>query len=81
MVRHDGVDDVAVLLILLGEVGADLDMGALLLVVDRFADVVQQARALGEVDVQPQLRRHHAGELRDLDGVLVDVLAVAGCGI
>ena len=53
-------------------------MGALLFVVDRLADIVQQARTLGKIDVQPQLRRHHTGELCDLDGMLVHILAVAG---
>ena len=48
VVRHDRVDDVVVFFILFGEVCADLDVGALLLVVDRLADVVQQAGALGE---------------------------------
>ena len=53
-------------------------MGALQLVVHGLAQVVEQARPLGGLDVGPQLRRHHAGDVADLDGVLQHVLAVAG---
>ena len=53
-------------------------MGALELVVQSLADVVEQTGPLGHVHVHPQLRGHEAGDVADLDGVLEDVLAVAG---
>ena len=53
-------------------------MRAVDLVVDRLADVVQQAGALGDLDVGAELGGHDAGEVRDLDGVVEHVLAVAG---
>ena len=45
VVRLDGVDDRRGLLVLLGEIYADLDMAALNLMVDRLADVMQQTCA------------------------------------
>ena len=78
VMRLDGVNDRRGFLVLLGKVYADLDMAALDLVVDRLADVMQQACAARLNRVETQLARHHAGDVRDLDGVLQDVLAVAG---
>lgn len=51
-------------------------MRTLHLVVDGLADIVQQACALGGVNIRAQLGGHHARKVRDLDGVLQDVLAV-----
>ena len=42
------------------------------------AQVVEQTGALGDGDVLAELGGHEAGQLGDLDGVVVDVLAVAG---
>ena len=53
-------------------------MGALDLVVDRLADVVQQPGPLGLFDVEAQLCGHDAAEEGNLQGVLQYVLAVAG---
>ena len=53
-------------------------MRALDLVVDGLADVVQQACALGQLDVRAQLRRHDARQMADLDGMAQHVLAIAG---
>ena len=53
-------------------------MGALELMVQGFANVVQQAGALGSLHIGAQLRGHHTGDMADLDGVLQHVLAVAG---
>ena len=51
-------------------------MRTLDLMVDGFADVMQQAAALREHDVAAELGRHRAREMRDLDGVVEHVLAV-----
>ena len=53
-------------------------MRALGLVVNALADIVQEARALGQRHVRAQLGGHHAGQVADLNGVLEHVLAVAG---
>ena len=47
------------------------------LVVDGLAEVVQQAGALRELDVDAELGGHDAGEVADLERVLEHVLAVA----
>ena len=78
MVGLDGVEDVLFFLKLPAELHAQVDMGALVLVVQGLADVVEQSRPLGGVDVQSQLRGHEARDVADLDGVLEDVLPVAG---
>ena len=46
--------------------------------VDGLADVVQQAGALGDLEVGAELGGHDAGQMGDLDGVVEHVLAVAG---
>ena len=53
-------------------------MGALHLMVHSLADVVQQARPLGGLHVGAQLGGHQAGNVAYLDGVLQNVLTVAG---
>ena len=75
--RLDGVNDRRGFLVLFGKVYADLDMAALDLVVDRLANVMQQACAARLNRVETQLARHHAGDVRDLDRVLKNILAVA----
>ena len=49
----------------------------LLLVVDRFAYIMQKPRTLGKVHIQADFGRHQPRKLRDFDGVLIDVLPVA----
>ena len=61
-VADDGVDPVA-----LGDVAADQGVRALHLVVDRLADVVQQAALLGLGHVGADLGRQQPGQARDLD--------------
>lgn len=80
VMRLDGVNDRRGFLVLFSKVYADLDMAALDLVVDRLADVMQQACAARLNRVETQLARHHAGDVRDLDRVLKDILAVGSCG-
>ena len=57
--------------------GADGGVRPLDLVVDRLADVVQQAADLGGLDVGAELRRHDRREVARLDAVDEHVLAVA----
>ena len=76
MVRLDGVDDDGVLLVLSGKLDAQLDVAAFHLVVDGFAEVVEQACALCQRHVDAQLGRHQARNVRDLNGVVQNVLAV-----
>ena len=78
MVGLDGVDDVLFFLVLAAELHTKLDVGALHLVVNGLADIVQQTRTLGGGHIGAQLRRHHAGDMGHLDGVLQHILAVAG---
>ena len=78
VVPADGVDDLFALVVPPGQVGADLRVPALDLVVDGLADVVQEARPPGQLAVQAQFLGQHAGEVGDLDGVLQDALAVTG---
>lgn len=77
VVRFDRVDDIGALLVLAGEVDADLHVGTLDLVGHRLADVVDEARAARLRLVGAELRGHHAGKLGDLDRMAKYVLAVA----
>ena len=76
MVRLDGVDDDGIFLVLLGKLDAQLDVAALHLMVDGFAEVVQQACALGKRHVDAELGCHQARDVRDLDGVVQNVLTI-----
>ena len=78
MVGLNGVDDVLFFLVLPGEFHAQGHMGALHLVVHGLPQVVEQPGPFRGLDVHAQLRRHHAGNVAHLHGVLEDVLAVAG---
>lgn len=78
MVRLDGVDHLAVLLVLAADVHADLDMAALDLVVQGLADVMQQAGAAGHGDVDPQLAGQQPGQPGHLHAVGQRILPKAG---
>ena len=78
VVGGDGVDDLAGAAEPLGDVGPDQGVRPLHLVVDRLADVVQQAGGLGDVDVGPDLRRQRRRDQRRLQRVVQHVLAVGG---
>src|SRR5450830_775125 len=78
VVRLDGVAHALRLAVLLAELLRDVGVRTVDLVVDGLADVVQQAGALGDLDVGAQLGGHDAGEMGYLDGVVEHVLAVAG---
>lgn len=55
--------------------------GFLHLPVHALADVVEEPGPPGQSGVQAELRRHDPGEVGHLDGVLEDVLAVAGAEV
>src|SRR5260370_39148263 len=55
-------------------------MRSLELVVDGLADVVEQARQLGDANVGADLRRHHGGEIGHFFGMVPHLLAVVGTG-
>ena len=78
VVGLDRVRDRLVLAVAAHELAADQGVRALDLVRDRLADVVQQGGAARGLHRRAQLLGHHRGELRGLDQVVEDVLAVAG---
>ncbi len=78
MVAENGVEHRLALAELLGEVVADLGVGALLLVVHGLADVVEEAAAAGEGAVEAELVGDDLTKEGDLDRVAEHVLAVAG---
>ena len=78
MVGSDGVADFGFFLEFLGELHADDCVRQFGLVVGHLADVVQQTCAAGDFGVEAQLRRHDAGQVGRLAGVLQQVLAVGG---
>ena len=78
MVGVNGVNDRLALVILPGQFHADCDMGALHLVVDGLAQVVEQTGALGLGHVGADLGGQQAGDVGHLDGVVKHVLAIAG---
>ena len=75
MVADDAVDDRLREAVALQQLAADDGVRSLDLVVDRLADVVEQAGALHRLLVVAGLRGEHAGDLRDLDRMSEDVLA------
>ena len=78
MVGLDGVDHILALPVLPGQLHADLHVGALHLVVDGLAQVMEQAGALGLGHVHADLGGQQARQLGHLDGVVEHVLAKAG---
>ena len=78
MVRLDRVDDLGALLVLLGELHAELDVAALHLVVDALAEIMQQTCALGQGDVLAELACQKAGDVGDFHRVVQHVLTVGG---
>ena len=72
------MDDGLTLFILAGHVHADVDVRALDLVIERLADVVEQAGAAGHGGIKPQLGGHDAGQEGHLQRMVEHVLAVAG---
>jgi hypothetical protein len=73
----DPVDHLERQVVALGDLGADRGVRALDLVVDRLADVVEQAAHLRDLDVGADLGGDDRGEAPGLDRVVEHVLAVA----
>ena len=71
------VDDFGVFAVAFEEVGPDLRVATLHVVVGRFADIVQQAGAAGEDGVHPEFFGHCARDKRNFDRMSQHVLAVA----
>ena len=78
VVRADGVDNFLRFTVFPGQIAADDGVGAFHLVIHRLADVVQQTDPLGLFLVHPQLGCHGAAEEGHFQGVLENVLAIAG---
>src|SRR6187549_1125196 len=76
VVGRDRLRDLGRFAVLAHELGADLGVGAFLLVIDRLADVVEQARAARQLDVGAELRGDQPGEISNLDGVEQHVLRI-----
>ncbi len=76
VVSGNAVDDEGIFPILGRDLDAELHVGALVVVGQHLADVVQQAAPLGELDIEVEFRRHHPGNPGDFLRVLVDVLPV-----
>ena len=72
------VDHLERQVVALGDRRADGGVRALDLVVDRLADVVEQAAHLGDLDVGADLGGDDRGQAAGLDDVVEHVLAVAG---
>ena len=62
----------------LQELHADLRMATLLLVIHRFADVMQQAATPCHLWIEPKFRRDHLGKIGDFHRVLQHILPIAG---
>ena len=80
VVRRDGIHDAHREVVALGDSGADRRVGALDLVVDGLADVVQQTAHLRDLDVRADLGGDRGREPARLDDVVEHVLPVARCG-
>ena len=71
-------DDVGLLLIFLGELGAIERVGQVGLLVGHLADIVEQSGTLGLLRVETQLGGHDGAQVGRLAGVLQQVLSVGG---
>jgi hypothetical protein len=71
------MDDRLGLAVALRHLPGDGRVRALDLVGHRLADIVQEGRALGRLHARPELGGHHTRQVRALERVLEDVLAVA----
>jgi hypothetical protein len=77
MVCRDAIHDERILAILRGHLDAELNVGALVLVRQDLADVVQQRASARHVHVETELGSHDTSKPRHFLRVLKDVLAVA----
>ena len=70
--------DLIVLAVLLRKIRADLGMGTFDLVVNRLAYIMQQTRTLCKSYIGAQLGSHHSCKMSYFDGMLENILSVAG---
>jgi hypothetical protein len=78
VVSADGVADLGLLLVLLGEAHAQQGVRQIGFFFGNLADIVQEPGALGDLRVQAQFGGHDGADVRDFAGVLQEVLAVGG---
>src|SRR5437868_768448 len=70
MVKPDGIDHLFMLIELGGQVGSEHGMVAFGVLVDRFANIMEQPTSLGSLHIQSHLRSHDAADMSGLDGML-----------
>ena len=76
MVSTDGVANLGLLLVLLGELHTNHGVRQLRLIVRHLTDIVQETGATGVLGVQAQLCGHDTGQVGRLAGVLQEVLTI-----
>ena len=78
MVSLDRVDNRVALLILAGDINADLNVAAFDLVIERLTDIMQQTCSLAHGRIKTELRSDHTGDITNLEGMHQHILTVAG---
>ena len=78
VVGSDGIADVGLLLILLGQLHTQLSVWQFGLIVGHLADIVQQAGTASLLRIQSQLAGHDGAQVSGLTRVLQQVLAITG---
>ena len=76
VVRADGVADLRLFLVLLGQFHTKQCVWKLRLLLGNLTDVVQETGPLGELRIQTELGCHDGADVGDLTGVLEQVLTV-----
>jgi hypothetical protein len=74
----DGVDDFLGLAVSAKDFYADFNMAAFHVMVQRFADIVEQPCSPRNFAVDLQFVSHHASEVRYFNGMVEDILTVTG---
>src|SRR6266702_6790237 len=76
MMGHNRMDNLGRFAVFFRQISADDRMGALNFVIDGLAQVVKKSRPLGLLDIDSKLCSHYPAQEGNLQGVLIDVLAV-----
>jgi hypothetical protein len=63
------------------EISTDLRVRTILLVIQRFANIVQQGPSLGDLDIGAQFGGQHPSQVSAFDSVCKLVLAIAGAKV
>src|SRR5262249_20263971 len=77
MVSFHGVNHVFALPTFSRNLDSKLNVGALHFPVNCLADIVDQASPLGDENIGPKFRSHHTRKVRNLYGVIEDILTIA----